>query len=154
VASIAAFVGDVFTMPPTDDSVLTMPQQLAAGSTIDDDTIVSQQAARRQTSRPQQSYVATVSHAGAQAGAHAGAHAGAQQLVAYTGSQHGAAQQLERRCRQPASASPAATNAARHTIAPTTRTRILPVIVETLRDPRAQNAAKPTAGRHPGGGQG
>lgn len=45
MASIAAFVSDVFTMP----------QQLAAGSTIDDATIVSQQAARRQTSRPHSS---------------------------------------------------------------------------------------------------
>ena len=38
-----------------DDSVLAMPQQLAAGTTIVEETIVSQQAARRQTSRPQQS---------------------------------------------------------------------------------------------------
>lgn len=56
VAATAAFDGEAFAMPATaDDSVLTMPQQLAAGSTIDDETIVSQQAARRQTSRPQQS---------------------------------------------------------------------------------------------------
>ncbi|MFM1997453.1 MAG: hypothetical protein RLZZ111_1840 [Planctomycetota bacterium] len=56
VASTEAFDGEAFAMPSiADDSELAMPQQLAAGSTIDDETIVSQQAARRQTSRPQQS---------------------------------------------------------------------------------------------------
>lgn len=56
VALTMPFDGDAFTMPSTaDELVLEMPQQLAAGTTIDDETIVSQQAARRQTSRPQQS---------------------------------------------------------------------------------------------------
>jgi hypothetical protein len=56
VAWTAFFAGDAFTIPSiADASVLAMPQQLAAGTTIDDETIVSQQAARRQTSRPQQS---------------------------------------------------------------------------------------------------
>ncbi len=51
-----SFAGVVFaTVAAADDSVLAMPQQLAAGTTIVEETIVSQQAARRQTSRPQQS---------------------------------------------------------------------------------------------------
>lgn len=56
VAFTDPVTGVAFAMPAVaDDSFAVMPQQLAAGTTIVEETIVSQQAARRQTSRPQQS---------------------------------------------------------------------------------------------------
>lgn len=60
-----SFAGVLATLPASAEPLLAMPQQVVAGTTIVEETIVSQQA-RRQTSRPQLSYQATVSHAEAQ----------------------------------------------------------------------------------------
>lgn len=54
VALTASFAGAAFaTVVAIDPLVLAIEQQLALGTTIVDETIVSQHAARRQTSRPQ-----------------------------------------------------------------------------------------------------
>ena len=47
VATNDSFAGVVATLPASAEPVLTIPQQFVAGTTIREETIVSQQAARR-----------------------------------------------------------------------------------------------------------
>lgn len=162
-----SFAGVLARLPASAEPVLTMPQQLVAGTMIVEETIVSQQAARRQTSRPHLSYTATVSYAGLQQdGAHVVTQTGSQRTgsqqtgVQHTGSQqtgvqHGSHRCL--RCQRPASASPAVANAATQVATPINRTKNLPFIVGNPRgcpgvQQHLRGAAIPGAGKSRGGG--
>lgn len=153
VVTADPLAGASATLPASAAVVLAMPQQLGAGTTICDETIVSQQATLRYTSRPQLSYHATVSHAGAHAaGAQADTHTGSQ----HTGSQQTGSQQC-RRCQRPASASLDVANPTTQAVKPNNRTKNFRLIEKTLGGARAsrprhlRGAAIPGAATRYGG---